>query len=172
MVPFMRITLLTLSSLALLVAMGCQQPNPDTKPKAEPQASATQEAVKADEASPVAQASTQVERAFRMTKHPFKSAAVKITEAQLDAIVASGYEAYDTTGEDKVRVFVFHYDAKELVKPAKVARWINESGLIHNGQTSANRLRVVVAGTPVAGELEESTTRVMNDFMDAFMVMR
>ena len=86
--------------------------------------------------------------------------------------MASGYEVFESTEDPKVRVFVFHYDAQELVKPAKVARWINDSGLIHNGQTSANRLNIIVAGTAEAGTLDEETNMAMNDFMDAFMVMR
>ena len=149
--------------------------------------------------SAASQATTHVEKALRMAKHAFKRASVAVSDEQLEAIVASGYEVFETSDAPVVRVFVFHYDAQDLVKPAKVARWINENGLIHNGQTSANRLRVIVAGTPEPGPLEgqcsgegaggeslkdksscegaghrwtKGAMSVMNDFMDAFMVMR
>ena len=166
----MRSTLISVLLLIGLVASGCQSPSPASPAaqKATPEAQAPVEAP----AKAVAQEVSHVERALRMAKHPFSRASVSVTDAQLETIVASGYEVFDTAEEPVVRVFVFHYDALELVKPAKIARWINESGLIHNGQTSANRLRIIVAGTPEAGPLEEETSRVMNDFMDAFMVMR
>lgn len=166
MVSIMRFTLPHLLCLFALVAMGCQAPEKETSP---PPPKSTE---KAAEPSEVAQAASPVEMGLRMAKHAFKRADVKVTDTQLESIVSSGYEAFDTTQDPKVRVFVFHYDAKELVKPAKVARWISESGLVHNFQTSANRLRIVVAGTPEKGPVDEETTRVMNDFMDAFMVMR
>ena len=182
--------------LLMCVGLACQEPNANAPTKA-PAAASTPDKVPA-EPSASTQAMTQVEKALKMANHPFQRAEVAVTDAQLEAIVASSYEVFETTEDPRVRVFVFHYDAQELVKPAKVARWINEKGLIHHGQTSANRLRVIVAGTPEAGALEGSCTGggesasytdkascegagqtwkdgaigVMNDFMDAFMVMR
>ena len=166
----MRSTFTSVMIVIALVAVGCQAPSPSSSAASEEKAAAA--APPAAPEKTVEQASTHVERALRMAKHPFKRTKVNVTDAQLERIVASSYEAFDTIDEPAVRVFVFHYDAAELVKPAKIARWINESGLIHNGQTSANRLRIIVAGTPEAGPVEEKTGQVMNDFMDAFMVMR
>ncbi|MDP6943685.1 MAG: hypothetical protein QF464_06005 [Myxococcota bacterium] len=163
----MRITLLSVLVAGLFLAMGCQKPSPDAGPGPAP----AKEAAKTPPA-PAEQTATAVESALRMAKHPFKRADVAVTDAQLETIVASGYEAFESTADPRVRVFVFHYDAQELVKPAKVARWINQSGLLHNGQTSANRLRVVVAGTPEPGAVDEETSQVIDAFMDAFMVMR
>ena len=161
----MRTILLSTLLAGALIATGCQKPAPSA-PTAKP-------AKEAKEASaPAPQVATAIESALKSVPHAFKRADVKVTDEQLDSIVASSYEAFETTEDPKVRVFVFHYDAKELVKPAKIARWINGSGLIHNGQTSANGLRIVVAGTPEAGTLDEETTTAMNAFMDAFMVMR
>jgi hypothetical protein len=166
-------TILTSALLFLtMVAAGCQSPNASSSAAVEatPKAEVPSKTEVSEKVAP--QATSHVEKALRMAKHPFKRARVSVTDAQLERIVASSYEVFDTKAEPLVRVFVFHYDALELVQPAKIARWINESGLIHHGQTSANRLRIVVAGTPVAGPLEEEASDVMNDFMDAFMVMR
>ncbi|MGB0588416.1 MAG: hypothetical protein ACPGU1_01930 [Myxococcota bacterium] len=168
----MRSTLISVMTVTALLTVGCQSPSPSSSAASEGKVKAEAAAPAAAPDKTVEQASTHVERALRMAKHPFKRTKVNVTDAQLERIVASSYEAFDTIDEPVVRVFVFHYDAAELVKPAKIARWINESGLIHNGQTSANRLRVIVAGTPEAGPVEEKTGQVMNDFMDAFMVMR
>jgi hypothetical protein len=164
----MRIILTSVLISIGLVASSCQPPSPSSS--AAPEAVTKKEAPA--KAKAVDQVPSHVENALRLAKHPFKRASVNVTDVQLESIVASSYEVFDTDEAPVVRVFVFHYDALELVKPAKIARWINESGLIHNGQTSANRLRIVVAGTPVAGPPEEKTAQVMDDFMDAFMVMR
>jgi len=164
----MRTILFSTLLAGALIVTGCQ--NPDQGAQAAKPTKATQEAQPA--AGSAAQTVTAVEAALKLAKRPFKRVDVKVTDEQLESIVASGYEAFETTEDPKVRVFVFHYDAAELVKPAKIARWINGSGLIHNGQTSANRLRIVVAGTPEAGTLDEETTAAMDAFMDAFMVMR
>ncbi len=166
----MRYTLITLLVAAALLMVGCDKPAPAPAPAA-PKAAPEAPVEAKPAATPAAQA-TQVGNAFLSFNRPFKRADVKVTDEQLEKIVASGYEVYETTGETLVRVFVFHYDALELVKPAAVARWINQSGLIYNGQTSSNRLRVIVAGTPEATALDEETTEIMNEFMDAFMVMR
>ena len=165
----MRTILFSTLLCGALIAVGCQKPTPDASTA--PQKGA--ESAAPAEAQPAAQAATAVETALRMAKRPFvRASAVTVTDEQLEAIVASGYEVFETTEDPKVRVFVFHYDAQELVKPAKIARWINDSGLIHNGQVSSNRLRIIVAGTPEAGAVDEETSRAMDEFMDAFMVMR
>lgn len=163
----MRYTLPIIFLLAAVMASGCPQADTATTPTA-PKASAE------DKAAPTsaAQTFTRVEAAFKRSNRPFKRIDVKVSDEQLEGIVASGYEVFESTVEPKVRVFVFQYDAKELVKPAKVSRWINGSGLIHNGQTSANGLQIIVAGTAEAGEVDEETNMAMNDFMDAFMMMR
>ena len=196
----MRTTLsISLSLSIALLGLACQEPSASAPTKVVDKSNTPVSPEKTSTPSASdAKTVTHVEKALRMAKHPFKRAELSVSDAQLEAIVASSYEVFETTDEPTVRVFVFHYDAQELVKPAKVARWINEKGLIHNGQTSANRLRIIVAGTPEAGSLEGSCAggegaaelkdkascegaghswkrgamSVMNDFMDAFMVMR
>jgi len=161
----MRNTLPILFLLLALAACGCQTPPQSDAPA--PTAAEGKPAPK-----PSAQTATQVEAALKMARRPFARSKIAVTDEQLEGILASSYEVFESTEAPKVRIFVFHYDAQELVKPAKIARWINESGLIHHGQTSANRLRVIVAGAPTDEAPDEETTQAMNDFMDAFMVMR
>ena len=196
----MHATLTALLLVSALTLNACQEPSSSAQSQALKAPLASDESAEGAPQS-AANEPTHVEKALRMTKRPFKTLNAQVADAQLEAILASSYEAFETSEEPLVRVFVFHYDAQELVKPAKVARWINESGLIHNGQTSANRLRVIVAGTPEAGPTDahcvegedkgsksahatkseceaaghrwqEGAMAAINDFMDAFMVMR
>ena len=159
---------LALPCVVLFFGLACAQPEPSTS---------TTTPVPSESEGPsesmkvVEQAASPVESALRAAKRPFSRATIKLTDVQLDELMATEYEVFDSS-DPALRIFVLHYEDKSLAKPAKVARWINQSGLVHHAECTANSGRVVAIGSQSADPLTDEHRQATNDFMDAFMIGR
>lgn len=160
--------LFTVICIGALTLLGCSKSDVASIPAAE---QAGEGPGPVEEPQAAAQASSPVAQALKAAKRPFARSTVKITEAQLDDLMADEYEIFDASSP-ALRIFVFHYDDAALAKPAKVARWINQSGLVHHAECTANGARVVAIGSQSSEPLTDELRQATNDFMDAFMIGR
>lgn len=160
--------LFTFIFIGALTLLGCSKSDVAPPSAAEP---AGEGPGPVEEPQAAAQASSPVAKALRAAKRSFTRSTVTITEAQLDDLMATEYEIFDAS-EPALRIFVFHYDDAALAKPAKVARWINQSGLVHHAECTANGGHVIAIGSQSSDPLTDELRQATNDFMDAFMIGR
>ena len=153
----MRQVVLT-ALMAMMAAVGCKDaPPPEVKA---PEA-------KAPAAAPDQGSATLV--LLRTTGLPMKAVSKKLTHGQLQHAKAQDAEQF-LVDKPALKVFVFGYQDGQTAAGAiqDLIGWINNSGLVHNGEAMANGRRILVVGPPTSTPPDDAGRAAVNNLMDTF----
>lgn len=156
---------LALALLTLLTAPGCsKRDGAPTAAQASGSAAATA-ATPAAEAPPSAMHTT-----LAALGKPISRAETQATEAQLAVTGAKSGELLDVAGT-KLRVGLLRYESPIAAAKAlqQVVLWINGSGLLHNGEATADGDTVIVVGTVDDTPPTPETRALFDQYIDGFL---
>lgn len=150
---------------ALLAAPGCAKK--DDGPRAA-QAAGEAEAARAP-AGPEA-ARSPMQKTLTALGKPIARAATQATDAQLAVTGAKSAELLDVSGT-ALRVGLLRYESPAAAAKAlqQVVLWINGSGLLYNGEATADGDTVIVVGTVDDAPPTPETRALFDRYIDGFL---
>jgi hypothetical protein len=156
-----------LALLALLTALGCSAKDGS--------APAAQAAAKAEAAGTAAAAAPEappsaMHKTLAALGKPITRAATQATEAHLAVTGAKSAELLDVGGTS-LRVGLLRYESPTAAAKAlqQVVLWINGSGLLYNGEATADGDTVIVVGTADTSPPTAETRALFDQYIDGFL---